>query len=144
MFKLSKAGRQKLQTCDDDIQLIVNTALSISRVDFGIAEGHRSVELQQEYFRLGKSRVDGIKIKGKHNYSPSRAFDIYGYVNGKTNYEKDTMCYLAGLIIAVSEMLYFSGRIDSRLRWGGNWDKDGVILSDQKFDDMPHFEIYKP
>jgi peptidoglycan L-alanyl-D-glutamate endopeptidase CwlK len=144
MHRLSKTSKGRLNSCNDDIQIIVNAAISVSRVDFGIAEGHRSVEKQQEYFKAGKSRVDGIKIKGKHNYSPSQAFDIYGWVAGKINYEKETMCYLAGLIVGVSEMLYKDGKTDHKLRWGGNWDKDGIILKDQSFDDMPHFEIYKP
>lgn len=143
-FKLSRTSKARLSTCHKDIQLIIETVIDFTRVDFGIAEGHRSVEKQQEYFNAGKSRVDGIKIKGKHNYSPSQAFDIYGYVNGSTNYQTDVMCYLAGLIIATSETLYDKGCIKHKLRWGGNWDKDGVILKDQLFDDMPHFEIYKP
>jgi peptidoglycan L-alanyl-D-glutamate endopeptidase CwlK len=124
--------------------LVFNTAIKTVRVDFGVAEGHRDVATQLKYFRLGKSRVDGMKIKGKHNYLPSQAIDFYGYVNGGTSYSTAVMCYLAAYFMAVADMLFDAGKIEHKLRWGGNWDKDGEILTDQGFDDMPHLEIYKP
>jgi hypothetical protein len=27
------------------------------------------------------------------------------------------------------------------VRWGGNWDRDNEVVTDQKFDDLVHFEI---
>jgi len=141
-MEFSKTSKERLNTCHIDLQLIFLEAISVTRIDFGIAEGHRSVEDQQKYFKEGKSRVDGIKIKGKHNYSPSLAVDFYGFVNGRATWEKDTLIYLAGLFIGISEILYKQDKISHKLRWGGNWDKDGIILKDQSFDDLPHVELY--
>jgi peptidoglycan L-alanyl-D-glutamate endopeptidase CwlK len=45
------------------------------------------------------------------------------------------MCYLAGVIQCAAAELGYD------LRWGGNWDGDGEIIKDQKFNDLPHFEI---
>ena len=95
-MKFGNTSKKRLETCHKDIQLILNEAISVSRVDFGVAEGHRSLEDQMKYFKAGKSRVDGVKIKGKHNYSPSLAFDIYAYINNKASWEKDSLNYLAG------------------------------------------------
>lgn len=135
MMKFSKASQEKLSTCDPRLQQIMNRAIEISKIDFGIAEGFRSIERQKELFSQGLTKIDGVTQLSNHNYDPSKAVDIYGYVNGKVDYSAPVMCYLAGVIESVAVHLGYS------IRWGGNWDQDGVILSDQNFDDLPHFEL---
>lgn len=144
MPQFGETSQARLTTCHNDLQLIMNEAIKYSNVDFGIAEGHRSIELQQKYFKEGKSKVDGIKVKGKHNYNPSLAADIYLWINGKASWNAETLTYVAGFIEATARQLYRNGNIEHLIRWGGNWDKDGEILSDQSFDDRPHFELYLP
>ena len=137
----SKRSISKLATCHKDLQLVMETAIEVSRVDFGVSEGHRSIVRQLELFNEGFSQKDGIVNLSNHNYTPSRAADIFGWVNGRLTYKLDVMCYLAGLIEGISEVLYNEGRINHKIRWGGNWDMDGEILTDQSFDDTPHFEL---
>lgn len=144
MFKFGKTSKKRLATCHIDIQLIMTEAIKITNVDFGIAEGERSVEKQQQYFKEGKSKIDGIKKKGKHNYTPSLAVDIYPYFNNGAKWDNEHLSYLSGIIHAVSEILLNDGKITHKVRWGGNWDMDGVILIDQSFDDRPHFELVLP
>ena len=141
MYRFGKNSIKRLLSCHPDLQTIMFKAISISRVDFGIAEGHRPITIQQKYFAEGKSKIDGITRKGKHNYLPSLAVDIFPFVDGCANYDNEHLSYLAGLIHAVSEMLFEQGKIYHHLRWGGNWDMDGKILLDQSFDDRPHFEL---
>lgn len=144
MNKFSGKSKERLETCHKDLQLIMNTAISISDVDFGVAEGYRSPELQKKYFDEGKSKIDGISQKGKHNYNPSLAVDIYPYIDGQAKWDNEHLSYLAGVIHAITEMLYKDSKIVHKIRWGGNWDMNGVILIDQSFDDRPHFELVKP
>lgn len=144
MFKFGKTSKERLNTCHSDIQLIMNEAIKITNVDFGIAEGHRSIEKQQQYFKEGKSKIDGVNKKGKHNYTPSLAADIYPYFDNGAKWDNEHLSYLAGIIHAVSEILFASGKITHKVRWGGNWDMDGIILIDQSFDDRPHFELVLP
>jgi peptidoglycan L-alanyl-D-glutamate endopeptidase CwlK len=139
-----KNSLEKLSTCDTDLQLILKTAISISNIDFGISEGFRSIELQQKFFNEGKSKIDGINKKGKHNYMPALAVDIFPVINGVVNFDNEHLSYLAGLIHAVTEILFQEGKITHKIRWGGNWNMDGTILIDQSFDDRPHFELIKP
>lgn len=141
MYKFSKTSKARLETCHHDLQLIMNETIKITNIDFGISEGHRSIEKQQQYFLEGKSKIDGINTKGKHNYSPSMAVDIYPYFNNQARWDKEHLTYLAGLIHGVAEMLWQQNKINHTIRWGGNWDMDGVILLDQSFDDRPHFEL---
>ena len=143
MYKLSKKSTEKLNTCHEDLQLIIKEAISVSDIDFGISEGYRDIQTQYKYFKEGKSQIDGFKKKGKHNYFPSLAVDIYLWINGKAEWDEETLSYVSGLIHGVSEMLLKNGKISHRVRWGGNWDMDGEILTDQSFDDRPHFELIK-
>jgi len=143
-FKFGKSSIDELNTCHNDLQLIMNVAIEITSVDFGISEGYRSVKMQKEYFDRGLSKIDGITKKGKHNVYPSIAVDIYPFIEGKAKWDNEHLSYLSGIIHAVSEILYAQGKIEHKVRWGGNWDMDGVLLLDQSFDDRPHFELYKP
>ena len=144
-YQFGKRSKEKLAQCHADLQLIANESLKVSRMDFGVSEGHRTIEKQQEYFNAGKSKVDGIKIKGKHNYQPSLAIDIYAYIPGKGSlaYNTNNLAYLGGVLTATAKRLLNEGRISHRLRWGFNWDMDGEIGTDQRFQDMPHFELKK-
>ena len=146
MYKFGEKSLEKLNTCHEDLQKILLLAISVSNVDFGISEGHRPVERQNQLFREGKSKIDGINKKGKHNYKPSGAADFYIYhpdieMRRKMAYDKNHLSYVAGVIQASAEMLYNEGIIKHKIRWGGNWDSDGVIAFDQSFLDMPHVEI---
>lgn len=144
-YVFGKRSKEKLSQCHPDLQLIAEEALKVSSMDFGVSEGHRSLEKQMEYFNSGRSKVDGIKIKGKHNYQPSLAFDIYAYISGKPKlaYNTSNLAYLGGVITATAKRLLNEGKITHRLRWGFNWDMDGEIGTDQRFQDMPHFELKK-
>ncbi len=145
MYKFGNRSKEKLATCHVDLQLIAEEALKVSQVDFGISEGHRTIEKQQEYFNTGKSKVDGIKIKGKHNYQPSLAFDFYAYVPGKPTlaFNQIYLSYIGGVITSVGQRLLNEGKISHRVRWGANWDGDSEIATDQKFQDFPHIELIK-
>jgi peptidoglycan L-alanyl-D-glutamate endopeptidase CwlK len=148
-FKFGSKSAQKLSECHDDLQLIMNTALSRSKIDIGISEGYRSPEKQNEYFQQGKSKIDGIKRKGKHNHKPSLAVDVFAYhpdleTRRKIVYSKSHLAYFAGIVDAVAVELYNAKKVSHLIRWGGNWDSDGVIDFDQSFDDFPHFELIKP
>lgn len=148
MYRFSETSAKRLATCHRDLQLIFEAAIETSKVDFGIASGHRSVAEQQDIYASGRTKpgpiltyVDGIEKKSKHNHSPSMAVDIYAYYNGKAQWDKEHLIYLGGHIMATAAMLRAAGTIRSKLRWGGNWDGDGIVISDQNFMDLPHFDI---
>ena len=146
MYKLGKGSLKKLESVHHDLVKIIKLAITRTPVDFGISEGHRSLERQKQLYDQGKSKIDGINKKGKHNYSPSLAIDLYAYhpdieVRKKLAYDVPTLCIIAGVIISCADELKAKGDIKHSIRWGGNWDNDGVILYDQSFDDLPHFEL---
>lgn len=156
-MKYGKTSESRLKTCHVDLQIVMQEVIKITDIDIGIAVGYRSPEEQFETFKKGRvyqsdqwlvidsgqvvTNIDGINRKGKHNIMPSMAVDIYIYQKGRANWDKETLSYVAGQIHAVAEILYKQGRIEHKIRWGGNWDMDGVMLIDQSFDDRPHFEL---
>jgi len=147
--KFGNRSKEKLNTCHSDLQKIMNLSISRSVVDFGVSEGHRSLKRQKKLYDEGKSKIDGISRKGKHNYKPSLAVDIYTYhpdlaTRRKIAYSKEHLSYIAGIIQGCARELYEEGQVSHIIRWGANWDSDGIIALDHSFDDYPHFELIKP
>jgi peptidoglycan L-alanyl-D-glutamate endopeptidase CwlK len=156
-FQLGKNSSERLDTCHIDLQKIVLMVISITNVDFGIAEGHRPVSKQQEYYAIGRTvdlhrapitNIDGVNKKGKHNIEPSEAVDIYIWHPVKSTrlkiaYDKMHLSYVVGIFDACADVLLERGEITHKIRWGANWDSDGIIDYDQKFDDFPHIELVK-
>lgn len=140
-FKLSKRSMDNYLTLHEDLRRIIDVALKCSQVDFVVVEGHRSIERQQQLFKEGKTKIDGINKKGKHNEYPSMAFDFCAVA--KNPYHEPTMMYLVGVFTSIGEALRLTGDVSHRVRSGANWDMDGELLTDQTFIDMPHIEIVK-
>jgi len=89
---------------------------------------YRSPEEQKAIYNRNKpgrvlTRCDGYVIKSKHNYTPSKAFDIAVKDKGIVKWE-DT--YYMNLGTAISELGY-----TGKVRWGG-WFS---------FRDYCHFEV---
>lgn len=154
-FEFGSASRRRLLTCHIDIQKVMNLVLSRSCIDMGISEGHRTVEKQQEYYAIGRTvslnkptitNIDGVTKKGNHNYLPSRALDIYIWhpdtaTRKKIAYDKIHLGYIAGLVESCAAELLEKEEITHVIRWGNNWDRDGIIAYDHTLQDAPHFEI---
>lgn len=125
-FKLSETSINNLAVVDCRIYKIINLALTISVIDFGVPKhgGFRTKIIQKKLFDKGLSKCDGTKIKSKHQLSI--AFDVFAYVDGKASWDRYHLTQVAASILQASSMLGYS------LEWGGLW---------KKFTDMPHFEL---
>jgi peptidoglycan L-alanyl-D-glutamate endopeptidase CwlK len=148
-YKFGKTSNERLKDVHIELVKVLQEAVKVSDIDFAITEGHRSITRQKQLFDEGKSKIDGVTRKGKHNYFPSLAVDIAVYhpdleTRKKLLYDKASLSFIAGIIQSTAVKLYEAGIISHLVRWGGNWDKDGVIIQDQSFIDLPHFELYKP
>ncbi len=159
--KFGEKSTKQFETLHGDLQTILAWGIKYCLVDFSLVEGHRPPEKQFEYYKKGRefidgrwkvtnpkaviTNVDGHHTKGNHNYLPSRAVDFCAHVPDKPELTWDTihLTYIAATLVYIADRLFEDGVIQHRLRWGGNWDKDGD-LSDNKLYDRPHVEIYKP
>lgn len=158
MHRLSNSSKAKYDTLHTDLQVVIDNALKYSPIDFGLSEGHRPPEKQFEYFKKGRKEVngtwiiedkskvvtykDGYEKKGKHNYSPSLAFDFFASVPGQNlTWDTNHLVALGSTFVALANKLYDEGKITHKLRWGGNFDMDGHILEPGSFRDSPHLEL---
>ena len=140
-YQFSSRSLRSLDSCHQDLQAIAHQALLCTQVDFAITEGHRSLERQYMLYQAGRSRINGKTKQGKHNQTPSMAFDVCAIVKGRACWTELYLSYLGGVFGAVGDALLDQGIVTHRLRWGGNWDQDGEIITDQTFIDLPHFEL---
>ena len=148
MYSFGKRSQGRLDTCHPDIVKIMNEVIKI--YDVSIIEGIRTAEKQKEYFETGRSQLDGVHKKSKHQDDGSglsHAIDIMPYKKGTNAFsgkEEDNrrFYFMMGIVYAVSEKLLEEGKISHRVRFGLDWDGDH-IYSDQNFTDMPHLELIK-
>lgn len=142
-YKFGTKSLQQFETLHYDLQLILSELIKI--YDFSIIEGHRTLETQQKYFAEGRSKLDGIKQKSKHQSFPSMAVDIMPYKKGTNAFSGDELdnrrfYMMMGMVKAIAEHLYSQGEIVHKVRFGLDWDNDDTF-KDQTFHDLPHFEL---
>lgn len=129
MPKFSVKSDKKLSSCHFDIQRVMREVIKM--YDFTVIYGERNEEDQNEAFAKGNSTKQWPD--SRHNTNPSLAIDIAPW---PVNWDDPRpFIYLAGLVIATANS------IGIRLRWGGNWDEDYTIITDQTFQDLGHYEI---
>ena len=139
MPQFGDKSKSRLVTCDDQIQRVFMEV--IKHEDCAILEGARSDERQAELFREGRSTLDGVTQRSKHQVETgglSLAVDAIPYpttLHGVSIWQDEfRFTRFAGVVIGIGLSMGI------RLRWGGDWDSDGS-KANQTFHDLPHFEL---
>jgi len=132
----SKSSKNKLETCDPELQTLFNYVIKF--FDFTVICGTRGREEQDHAFQNGFSTVQ--YPNSKHNSDPSEAVDCVPYPIQWNN--TDRMRYFIGYVKGIAKMLYDYGAMEKEIVTGLDWN-DNTILTDQRFNDFPHFEIKK-
>lgn len=130
MRRFSQRSLDNLKNVDKRLAEMCHLAIDV--VDFAVIEGHRGKHRQDEMFHAGRSMLKWPE--SKHNRDPSMAIDCVPYPIDWSDQRR--FYYLAGVFKTIAYQLGFE------LRHGGDWDRDD-IFKDQKFYDLPHFEIYE-
>lgn len=134
MPTFSQRSLSKLSQCEPDIQTIFNEV--IKYFDCSILVGHRNEEDQNSAF---SNKLSQLKWpNSRHNSDPSMAIDVSPHPVDWKDIPRIT--YFAGIVKGIAALLFDEGRISHELRWGGDWDSD-TELSDNKFNDLVHFEL---
>ncbi len=123
------ASLKQLETCDERLQRLFNEV--IKHWDCTIVQGKRTESEEAQHLADGTSHTN----HSKHVYpigAPSLAADVapYPIVWGDTK----RFYAFGGFVVGISTQLGI------KIRWGGDWDSDRD-LNDQKFNDLPHFEL---
>ena len=130
MPKFGKKSKSRLRTCDDELQSLFNEV--VKYFDCSVLVGYRGRNEQNTAYESGHSQVEWPN--GKHNKNPSVAVDVAPYPIDWDDRER--FIYFGGFVKGCAF------RMGIPLRWGGDWDND-TKLSDNKFDDLVHYELSK-
>jgi peptidoglycan LD-endopeptidase CwlK len=129
MSEFGTISRNRLNTCHMDIVKVMEQAIK-NGPDFSVVCGHRNQVDQKNAFDKGLSKV--LYPDSKHNAMPSNAVDIVPYPVDWEDLNRFRV--LAGYILGTADAMGI------KLRWGGDWDRD-YDEGDEKFRDMPHFQL---
>jgi peptidoglycan L-alanyl-D-glutamate endopeptidase CwlK len=124
-YKFSKSSLERLKEVDMQLILLANEVIKITKIDFSIIWGKRTLEEQQVCFINKKSNCDGVKKISKHQQG--KAIDIMCYdEKGKGTWDVIYYRYINELFKQVAKELNIS------YKWGGDF---------VSFCDAGHFEV---
>lgn len=148
MYKLSERSLNKLTGVKPSLVSVVKRAIQLSKVDFGVSEGLRSLETQKKYVAQGKSQT----MNSKH--LTGDAVDLIAYVDGAVSWELNLYDDIADAMQKAAKELGVA------LKWGAAWNVpditkwNGTMESamnhyvdtrrkegKRPFIDGPHFEL---
>jgi len=138
MNKWSSTSQSNLDTCSPDIIVFANAVLAVH--DCTVVWGNRDEKTQNDLYDAKKSQLK--YPMSRHNSFPSEAIDLVPYVPGVNPWDTDYSYYFAGLCLGIADTLYTQGKMDKRIRWGGNWStKRDKNFKETSFYDGLHFEL---
>ena len=148
MFKLSTTSQNRLKGVNPKLVAVVNRAIELTKVDFGVSEGLRTLETQKKYVAAGKSQT----MQSKH--IEGKAVDLVAYVDGNVSWELNLYDDIADAMAQAAKELGVP------LRWGAAWtvpditkwkgSMESAMMSyvdtrrkegKRPFIDGPHFEL---
>ena len=128
MPSFGKTSTERLLHCHSYLQLLFEEV--VKDFDCSILVGYRGKEEQEKMVTQKRSKLHWPD--SRHNRMPSMAVDVAPY---PIDWEDtDRFYFFAGYVTATAK------RLGLKIRWGGDWDQD-YDLSDNKFNDLVHFEL---
>ena len=113
-FKLSERSLSKLEGVDSSLVAVVKRAIELTKVDFGVIYGMRTVEEQEKLVAAGKSQTM------KSNHLVGKAVDLMAYVDGKGVWELNVYDDLCDAMKAAAEEL------STPVKWGAAWSEGDI------------------
>lgn len=124
-FRLSTRSRHRLEGVHPDLVRVVERAIELTPVDFGVLEGVRSIKRQTELFAAGASQT----MRSRHLVQQSGygcAVDLGAYVGSDLRWDWPLYGKIA------EAMKQAAAELGIPLEWGGDWTE---------FKDGPHYQL---
>ena len=147
-FKLSQRSLDRLAGVRPELKAVVLRAIELSKVDFGVSEGLRSRETQEQYVKAGKSQT----MKSKH--LTGEAVDLVAYVGSNVSWELNMYDDIADAMAQAAREAGLPMRwgaawnVPDICEWGGTMEEAMNHYIDERrqqgrrpFIDGPHFEM---
>jgi len=123
-FKLSNRSLSKLEGVDERLVAVAKSAITRTKVDFGVICGLRTIEEQRELVAKGASQT----MKSKH--LEGLAIDVMAFIGSRGSWELNLYDDIGDAIIAAAK------EIDVPLRWGAAWHVNDVREWDGTCEDL--------
>jgi len=120
MYRLSLRSEKNLRGVHGDLCQVIRRALTISKVDFAVIEGLRTVERQRELVSKGASKTMNSRHLTGH------ALDIVPYIDGEIRWDWPPYYEIADAVKQAAKELNIP------VEWGGDW---------KSFKDGPHWQL---
>ena len=153
MFKLSSRSLEKLEGVNPVLVDTVKRAIELSKVDFGVIYGVRSLAEQEKLYKAGRSQT----MKSRHliqEDGTSHAVDLMAYDGSNPSWDLVMYDDIADAMKAAAL------KTGAKIRWGAAWQIDDITKWDgtmeqamnayvdlrrgqgrRPFIDGPHFEL---
>lgn len=119
-YKLGAHSELLLRGVHPDLVKVIRRAIQITKIDFKVLEGVRSVARQRELVKKGASQT--MKSRHIHGY----AVDIAPFVAGQVRWDWPLYYELAATVKQAAKDVGVS------VEWGGDW---------KTFKDGPHWQL---
>jgi len=147
-FSLSKKSLSKLEGVNKDLVAVVRYAISVTKVDFAVICGLRTIEEQRKLVASGASQTMNSRHIGGH------AVDLMAYIGSRASWELNVYDEIA------DAMKEGAQQMGVPVRWGAAWHINDIRkwkgsmedamndyvderrkLGKRPFIDAPHFEL---
>jgi peptidoglycan LD-endopeptidase CwlK len=109
MFKLSKRSLSRLEGVNEQLVEVVKEAITLTKIDFGVTEGLRTLERQKELVAKGASKTMNSKHLTGH------AVDLVAYLGSRISWEMNLYDDIADAMKAAAMVN------DVSICWGAAW-----------------------
>lgn len=116
-FRFSNASLKKLGEVHPDLQKVTKRALELSKYDFTIVQGLRTVAQSAENIKNGTSF---LKNPESSKHIRGLAIDFAPYVNGKINWDDREIFWSI-----VGAFKQAGSELGVKLRFGADWNNSG-------------------
>ncbi len=119
-FALSQRSLSKLEGVHPTMVSVVQHAITVSKIDFGVTFGVRTLEEQQKLFDSGRSQTMNSKHLIQDDTGFSHAVDLMAYVGGSACWELNVYDDIADAMKAGAEEHGVS------VKWGAAWSEGDI------------------
>ena len=113
-FKLSSRSLKKLEGVNEQLVQVVKDAIELTKVDFGVTYGLRTLEEQKKLYESGRSQT----MKSKH--LEGRAVDLVAYFGSDISWELNVYDDICD---AMAEAARKNG---VAIKWGAAWSEGDI------------------
>lgn len=128
-WKFSRRSLQRLEGVKPELVEVTHTALQLSRIDFGVTCGLRTIQEQRELVARGASQT----MNSKH--ITGDAVDVVAYIGSRISWELNLYDDIADAFKAAAL------EHDVKIRWGAAWNVPDIREWDGTMQDAMDFYI---